>query len=134
MRQCDRPFAGTNKITDIHGAFCAEACNATWASEFIPAPDRPHMRFLLALLWVFHSAGMCCAVVGENATYMAGVFPNSYDIAIYVAYTLLINSDIANTILCVTTQLSNIRCFSFLTHDCTCFLPGPVSRIHCAQG
>jgi hypothetical protein len=47
---------------------------------------------------------MCWHVAGEYATYMAGVFPDSYDVAIYVAYPLLINSDIVNTILCITNR------------------------------
>jgi hypothetical protein len=104
MRLDGRPYAGTSKLTDIHDAVCAEVGNATWVSELFPAVDLPHRHFLEALLWVFHSAGMCCAVAGEYATYMAGVFPNSNNITIYVAYPLLINSDIANTILCVTNR------------------------------
>jgi hypothetical protein len=131
MRLAGRPFTGTSKITDIHDAICAEAGNSTWVSEFVPAADRPHRRFLEELLWIFHCAGMCCAVAGAYAIYMAGGFSNSYDIAIYVAYPLLINSDIANTILCITNlaiedvdvQFS-IRDFHFELSTSPVFYPG----------
>jgi hypothetical protein len=91
-------FSGDSRLADIHNAFSAEAGCATWFPEFIPA-TRPDKAFMEALLWVFHAVGICCAVVGEYAPYMSGMFATSDDVHIYAAYPLEIKSHVAALLL-----------------------------------
>jgi hypothetical protein len=82
-----RRFLGDSRLVDIHDAASTEVGSARWIPELIPA-SRPDKRFMEALLWVFHYAGICCAVVSEFASYMSGMFATSDDVDIYVAYPL----------------------------------------------
>jgi hypothetical protein len=91
-------FSGDSRLADIHNAVSAKAGLATWFSEFTPA-TRPDKEFMEALLWVFHAVGICCAVVGEYASYMSGVFATSDDVDIYVAYPLERKNDAAALLL-----------------------------------
>jgi hypothetical protein len=74
---------GRSRLADIHNAISAEAGSATLVPEFIRA-TRPDKAFMEALLWVFHAVGICCAVVGEYASYMSRVFATSDDVYIHV--------------------------------------------------
>jgi len=49
----------------------AKAGNATLIPEFQPT-KRPERRFVESLPSLFHYFGMCCAVVGDFGTYIAG--------------------------------------------------------------
>ena len=84
-------FSGECRLTDIHDSVQAEAGNATWTPEFHPV-ERPERRVLESLLWVFHLCGMCCAIVGDFATYMADKFASSSDVTTYVAFRLQTNT------------------------------------------
>jgi len=58
-------------LTDTHMDIQAKAGNATLIPEFQPT-EWPERHFIESLLWLFHYFGMCCAVVGDIATYIAG--------------------------------------------------------------
>jgi hypothetical protein len=64
-------LSGETTLTDTHMDIQVKAGNTTLIPDFQPT-ERPKRRFVETLLWLFHYFGMCCAVVGDFATYFAG--------------------------------------------------------------
>jgi hypothetical protein len=91
MRLAGQMFSGECRLTGIHDSVQTEADNATWAPEF-QSIERPERRVVESLLRVFHFCGMCCVIVGDLATYVAGKFANSSDVIMYVAVPLHTNT------------------------------------------
>jgi hypothetical protein len=58
-------------LIDTHEGIQAKAGNAMLIPEF-QSTKQPKKHFVEALLWLFHYFGMCCAAVGDFATYMSG--------------------------------------------------------------
>jgi hypothetical protein len=58
-------------LTDTHKGIQAKAGNTTLIPELQPT-EQPRRHLIEALLWLFHYCGLCCAVVGDFATYMSG--------------------------------------------------------------
>lgn len=64
-------LSGETTMIDTHKGIQAKAGNATLIHEFQPT-KWPKRLFVESLPWLFHYFGMCCAVVGDFVTYMAG--------------------------------------------------------------
>jgi hypothetical protein len=80
-------FDGATSLTDTHDIVQAQAGNATWVGEFLPVVEGLTKRIAEVLLWLFHSLGSCCAIVGESAMYIGGKLrshPNF--LPIYIAH------------------------------------------------
>jgi len=76
-------FGGGTSLTDAHDNVQDLAGNATWLCEYMPVGED---RIAEVLLWLCHSEGLCCTIVGEYAMYRAGKLasrPNS--INLYIA-------------------------------------------------
>ena len=79
-------FSGSTGFTDAHDEIQAAAGNATWFNEFSPSIEGSEKRIAEALLWVFHTLTLCCAIAGECAMYLAGKLVSRPDsITIYIA-------------------------------------------------
>jgi hypothetical protein len=64
-------LSGDTTLTDTHNVIQAKAGKATLIPEFQPT-EWPKRRFIESLPWLFHYFGLCCAVVSDFATYVAG--------------------------------------------------------------
>jgi len=62
-------FEGSTKFTDSHDTIQGSAGNMTWFNEYEP---RGEDRIAEVMLWLCHSMGLCCTIVGEYAKYRAG--------------------------------------------------------------
>jgi len=75
-------FGGSTSLTDAHDTIQALVGNATWLCEYVPVGED---RIAEVLLWLCHSVGLCCSIVGEYAMYRVGKLesrPNSIDLYI----------------------------------------------------
>jgi len=75
-------FGGGTTLTDAHDTIQDLAGNATWLCEYTPVGED---RIAEVLLWLCHSEGLCCTIVGEYAMYRAGKLasdPNSITLCI----------------------------------------------------
>jgi len=76
-------FGGSTSLTDAHDTIQDLAGNATWLCEYMTVGED---RIAEVLLWLCHSEGLCCTIVGEYAMYRAGKLasrPNS--LSLYIA-------------------------------------------------
>jgi len=76
-------FGGSTSLTDAHHTIQDLAGNATWLCDYMPVGED---RIAEVLLWLCHSEGLCCTIVGEYAMYRAGKLaarPNS--LTLYIA-------------------------------------------------
>jgi len=76
-------FGGSTSFTDANDTIQDLAGNATWLCEYVPVGED---RIAEVLLWLCHSVGLCCTIVGEYAMYRAGKLasrPNS--LTLYIA-------------------------------------------------
>jgi len=76
-------FGGSTSFTDAHDTIQGLAGNATWLNEYVPVEED---RIAEVVLWLCHSVGLCCTIVGPYAMYRAGKLasrPNS--ITLYIA-------------------------------------------------
>jgi len=64
-------LSGETTVTDTHKGIQAKAGNATLIREF-QRTKWPERLFIESSPRLFHYFGMCCAVVGDFVTYMAG--------------------------------------------------------------
>ena len=62
-------FGGGTSLTDAHDTIQDLAGNATWLCEYTPVGED---RIAEVLLWLCHSEGLCCSIVGEYAMYRVG--------------------------------------------------------------
>ena len=81
-------FSRETRLTPVHTMVQAEAGNGMWIPEFNPV-DRPECCFIEALFWLFHCHGMCCAIIGDSAMYMAGKVATFSDVTMYVTCPVL---------------------------------------------
>jgi hypothetical protein len=80
-------FSRSTQLTDTHDAIQGQSGNATWVSEFKPVARGRRKLMAEALLRLCYNLGLCCAIVGDIAMYIAGKIalpPNL--LTIYVAY------------------------------------------------
>jgi len=78
-------FDGSTSITDAHNIH-TEGGNIMWPNECSTNVEGSEKRIVEALLWLFHTLGLCCAIAGEFAMYISGKLvcrPGS--ISIYIA-------------------------------------------------
>ena len=68
-------FSGDTSLTDSHDAVQKIAGSAIWFNGFVPQVSRPKKLLAEALLYMLNCLGMCGAIVGEYAMYIAGVLP-----------------------------------------------------------
>ena len=62
-------FGGSTSFTDAHDTVQGLQGNATWLNEYVPVEED---RIAEVMLWLCHSMGLCCTIVGEYAMYRAG--------------------------------------------------------------
>jgi len=62
-------FGGTTSVTDSHDALRGLLGNATWFSQYEPMDLD---RIAEVMLWLCHSMGLYCSIVGGYAMYRAG--------------------------------------------------------------
>ena len=75
-------FGGSTRFTDAHDTIQCLAGSATWLNEYVPVGED---RIAEVMLWLCHSARLCCTIVGEYAMYRAGKLasrPDSLDLYI----------------------------------------------------
>jgi len=80
-------FGGSTNFIDAHNTIQCLAGNATWLNEYVPLGED---RIAEIMLWLCHSAGFCCTIVGEYAMYRAGKLtsrPDSLDLYIASSQT-----------------------------------------------
>jgi len=77
-------FGGSTSFTDSHETVQNLLGNETWFNQF---ESRGEDRIADVILWLCHTMGLCCNVVGEYATYRAGKLasrPKSQALYIYI--------------------------------------------------
>ena len=76
-------FSGATDLCSSHKIIESVAGNAVWMDEFVPIDvhERPLVE---SLLWHLHGAGLCCAVSGPFAAYMAGRFKQVETLCLYI--------------------------------------------------
>jgi len=80
-------FNGATNATDKHDTLQTVAGTATWFNEITPGIEGSDKRIAEVLVRLFHSLGLCCAIAGDFAMYIAGKLVSRPDsITIYVAY------------------------------------------------
>jgi len=62
-------FEGSTSFTDNNFTIQGLAGNVKWFNEYEP---RGEDRIAKVMLWLCHSMGLCCTIVGEYAMYRAG--------------------------------------------------------------
>jgi len=86
-------FGGSTSFTDAHDTIQGFAGNATWLNEYVPVGED---RIAEVMLWLCHSVGLCCTIVGEYAMYRAGKLASRPDsLALYIASIQKMSSKIA---------------------------------------
>jgi len=80
-------FDASTQLTDTHDRLQTDTYNATWVGEIQTAVDCTQKRIAEVLLWLLHSLGVCCAIVGDSAMYIAGKSSSQPEfLSIYIAY------------------------------------------------
>lgn len=93
-------FDGATSHTDVHDSVQAQAGTATWVPEFDPVVEGRCKFIAEALLWLLHSFGLCGAIAGEFASYMAGKLASQPEVlGKYVAYHAQMESPDINILL-----------------------------------
>jgi len=64
-----KKIEGSTSFTDTHDTIQGLAGNVNWFNEYEP---RGEDRIAEVVLWLCHSMGLCCTIVGEYAMYRAG--------------------------------------------------------------
>jgi len=86
-------FGGSTSFTDAHDTVQGLAVNATWFSEYVPVGED---RIAEVMLWLCHSVGLCCTIVGEYAMYRAGNLASRPDtLSLYIGSPQTRSSEIA---------------------------------------
>jgi hypothetical protein len=62
-------------LTDSHDDVQKRAGTGIWFNEFEPKVSRPKKLLAEAFLYTMHCLGICGAIVGHYAMYVAGVLP-----------------------------------------------------------
>jgi len=76
-------FGGSTSFTDAHDTIQGLAGNAKWLSEYVPVGEG---RITEVMLWLCHSVGLCCTIVGEYTMYRAGKLASRPDtLSLYIA-------------------------------------------------
>ena len=76
-------FEGTTSFTDSQDTVRGILGNATWFNEYEPRGEDPIAE---VMLWLCHSMGLCCTIVGECAMYRAGKLASrTKSVALYIA-------------------------------------------------
>jgi len=85
-------FGGSISFTDAHDTIQCLAGNATWLNEYVPVGED---RIADVMLWLCHSMGLCCTIVGEYAMYRAGKLKSRPDnLSLYIAIPQTKSSEI----------------------------------------
>jgi len=86
-------FECTTSFSDSHDTVQGILGNVTWFNEYVPKGED---RIAEVILWLCHSMGLCCTIVGEYAMYRVGKLvsrPNSP--ALYIAWPQTWSSEVA---------------------------------------
>jgi len=88
-----KQFGGSTSFTDAHDTIQGLAGNATWLNEYVPMGED---RIAEVILWLCHSMGLCCTIVGEYAMYRAGKLASRPEsLALYIVSPQTWSSEIA---------------------------------------
>jgi len=86
-------FEGSTSFTDSHDTIQGLVGNATWFNEYVPIGED---RIAEVMLWLCHTMGLCCTIVGEYAMYRAGKLSSRPDsLPLYIASPQTGSSEIA---------------------------------------
>jgi hypothetical protein len=109
-------FDGSTWLTDTHDAIQARGCNATMVIEYRPHVNCIQKRFAEALLWAMHSLGLCSAVVGDSALYVAEKLRTPPDfLTVYIAcHHQMLSTDIHMLIQLHPTEVFSIGSVDFV--------------------
>jgi len=76
-------FGGSTSFTDVQDTIQCLASNTSWLNEYVPVGED---RIAEVMLWLCHSAGLCCTIVGEYAMYRADKLASRpYSLDLYIA-------------------------------------------------
>jgi len=86
-------FEGSTSFSDSHDTIQGIAGNVMLLNEYVPSGED---RFAAAILWLCHSMGLCCTIVGGYAKYRAGKLASRLDsLALYIASPQMWSSELA---------------------------------------
>jgi len=85
-------FEDSTSFSDSHDTIQGIAGNGMWFNEYVPSGED---CFAEVMLWLCHSMGLCCIIVGEYAMYRAGKLASRHDsLAFYIASPQMWSSEL----------------------------------------
>jgi len=86
-------FEGSSSFSDSHDTILGIALNGMCFNEYVPSGEN---RIAEVMLWLCHSIGPCCKIVGGYPVYRAGKLATLNDsLALYIASPQIWSSDLA---------------------------------------
>ena len=101
-------YEGTTNFKDSHDTVQGILGNVTWFNEYVPKGED---RIAEVILWLCHSMGLCCTIVGVYAMYRAGKLASRpKSLALYIARPQTWSPEIAVLLQEQTTSRFDLGC------------------------